>query len=389
MSDSNPTWPNRPLLAVAIAIARCLEVVRVLLAPKVMGEVGFADGVNAGISHALDIATVEAPILLCSELGVLQAATAPALALLRRISPPEQAPRTVPTELWRLLERTPLGEAVEWRPTGARQGVLGCTRYAAARGSYLLLMREVSAKHVALSERLHRQRVDSTERLVASIAHDIRSSVASVVYSADFLEVSGSAIAPTVLSETVRDLSKASANLQLTVDALLDYARLGPSVSVPVQLREVINRALGSLRIQCREGDHRMRVDVAPRAEWVRGNPIVIEQIFVHLLLNAVEASQRPRCMIVTAFPALLPRSPRVGAPFYVCVRVWDDGPGIPQDVRQFIFDPFFTTKQDNAGLGLAIARQAAESLDGLLELTDDDSGTCFSLYLPGCEGLP
>ena len=55
-------------------------------------------------------------------------------------------------------------------------------------------MREVSAKQIALSERLHRQRIDTTERLVASIAHDIRSSVASVVYSADFLNVSGSSI---------------------------------------------------------------------------------------------------------------------------------------------------------------------------------------------------
>jgi signal transduction histidine kinase len=354
-----------------------------------MGEVGLADGVASSASHALDIATVEAPIALCSDSGRVQVATAPALALLRRVSVFDQSPASVPTELWRLLERTPTGEAVEWRPTGARQAVLGCTRYIAARGSYLLLMREVSAKHVALSERLNRQRLDSTERLVASIAHDIRSSVASVVYSADFLEVSGSAIAPTALTETVRDISKASANLQLTVDALLDYARLGPSVSVPVQLREVLNRALGSLRIQCRDGAHRMRVDVAPRAEWVRGNPIVLEQIFVNLLLNAVEASQKPRCMIVTAFPALPPRAPRVGAPFYVCIRVWDDGPGIPADVRQFVFDPFFTTKPESAGLGLAIAREAAESLDGTLELSDDESGTCFSLYLPGCEGLP
>jgi signal transduction histidine kinase len=65
---------------------------------------------------------------------------------------------------------------------------------------------------------------------------------------------------------------------------------------------------------------------------------------------------------------------------------VWDDGPGIPPDHRRFVFDPFFTTKQGSPGLGLAIARQAAESLDGMLELTDDETGTCFSLYLPGWE---
>ena len=77
--------------------------------------------------------------------------------------------------------------------------------------------------------------------------------------------------------------------------ALLDYAHLGPSVSGPVSLRDVLNRALSTLRPHYHEGAHRLRVDLAPRAEWVRGNPLVVEQIFVSLLLNCVEASSAPR----------------------------------------------------------------------------------------------
>lgn len=354
-----------------------------------MGEPSRAEGDASVASRSLDIATVEAPIALCSATGVLQVATAPALALLRRIAVVGPLPSAVPADLWRLLERTETGEAVEWRPLGLAREVLGCTRYPAASGRYVLLMREVSSKRLALSERLHRQRLDLTERLVTSIARDFRSSVASVVYSADFLNGRGEDIEPAVLAETVRDISKASASLQQTLDALLDYAHLGPSVSGPVPLREVLNRALGSLRNYYREGAHRLRVDVAPRAEVVRGNPLVIEQIFVNLLLNAVEASAAPRCVIVTAFPALSPSDQPSGLPFSVCIRVWDDGPGILPDHRPFIFDPFFTTKQGSPGLGLVLARQAAESLDGCLELTEDETGTCFSLYLPGYEGEP
>lgn len=349
-----------------------------------MGEPSRADG-DATVA-SLDIAAVEAPIAVCTATGVLKAATAPALALLRRVSVLEQLPVAIPGELWRILERTASGEAVEWRPPGLSNEVLGCTRYPAAPGSYVVLMREVSSKRLALSERLNRQQKDFTERLIASIARDLRSSVASVVYSADFLNVSGPGIASGLLQEAVRDISKASANLQQTLDALLDYAHLGPTVSVAVPLRDVLNRAVGSLRAHYREGAHRLRMDVAPRAELVRGNPLVIEQIFVNLLLNAVEASSAPRCVIVTAFPALRPLDRSFDTPFYICIRVWDDGPGIPPDHRRFVFDPFFTTKQGSPGLGLAIARQAAESLDGMLELTDDETGTCFSLYLPGWE---
>jgi signal transduction histidine kinase len=349
-----------------------------------MREASLMDGDAEVAPHALDIAAVDAPIALCNASGGVEAATAPALALLKRAALLDRLPANLPADLWRLLEKTAIGEAVEWRPPGSRRDVLGCTRYAGADGVYVLLMKEVSAKHLALAERLKRQQADFTERLVASIAHDIRSSVASVVYGADFLN--GSGLDPGVVSEAVRDISKASANLQQTVDALLDYAHLGPSVSVPVALRDVLNRAVGSLRAHYRQGAHRVRVDLAPGADWVRGNPIVIEQIFVHLLLNAVEASPAPRCVIVTAFPSQCPQAPAAG-PSAICIRVWDDGPGIPLELRDFVFEAFFTTKQGSAGLGLSLARQAAESLNGALELSEDTSGTCFSLYLPGAEG--
>ena len=354
-----------------------------------MGEASRVNGDASTLSYYLDIAALQAPIALCTARGTLHAATPPALALLRRATAVDEAPDCVPSELWRLLERTATGEAVEWRCPAAPNEVLGCTRYAAAPGSYVLLMGEVSSKRLALAERLQRQRRESTERLLASVARDIRSAVASVAYGVDFLSVSGGNVAQATLVEAVRDISKASATLQHTLDTLLDYARLGPSISVPVALRDVLTRALSSLRAHYHDGAHRVRMDLAPRAEWVRGNPLVIEQIFVSLLLNAVEASTAPRCVIVTAFPALQNLTQDTNSAPCICVRVWDDGPGIPLDLRRFVFEPFFTTKQGSSGLGLALARQGAESLDGKLELTEDDTGTCFSLFLPGCEGAP
>jgi len=350
-----------------------------------MGQPSWAEADVSVVSY-LDIATLEAPIALCSLTGLVHAASRSARGLLQRVSHTEQLPAALPAELWGLLERTATGEAVEWRSPVAPHELLGCTRYAGGPGAYVLLMREVSSKRVALSELLHRQRVDMTEHLVASIARDIRSSVASMVYSAEFLNVSVNRAEPAVLAETMGDIARASASLQQTLDSLLDYARLGPSVCTPVPLRDVLNRAMASLRGQYGERAHRLRVDLAPRAEQVRGNPIVIEQIFVALLRNAVEASPTPRCVIVTAFPALPPPAMPLATGPRVCIRVWDDGPGISALHRRFVFEPFFTTKQGSLGLGLAIARQAAESLEGALELADDDTGTCFSLSLPGIE---
>jgi len=342
--------------------------------------------------YSLHVEALQVPLAVCSSQGSVQVATPLALELLRRLSVVDHTPAPLPTELWSLLERTPAGEAVEWRPPGKPGDVLGFTRYAATSHSYLLLMREVSAKHVALSERVHRQRTETTERLVASIAHDIRGPVASIVYSVDFLRGRARSLGQQMLSETLQDIGEASRRLQLTADALLDHAGLGPRVSVPVLLQDVLNRVRGLLGAHYRDGAHRLRVDIAPHAEWVRGNPVVIEQIFVNLLLNSAEASPSPRYVIVTASPSPPPpgrehQKKREEAPFYVCIRVWDDGPGIPASFREFIFDAFFTTKANCTGLGLSIARHAAETLDGTILLMDDEPGTSFAVYLPGCEG--
>jgi signal transduction histidine kinase len=335
-------------------------------------------------NDVLALNAIEAAIAVCSSSGELEAATPVALALLRRLGVLESAPAPLPAELWRLLERVAAGEAIEWRPPSAQRHLLGCTRYALSRRRSLLLMREVSEKHLALSERLHRQRLESTGRLVASIAHDIRSSVASIAYSADFLSVGGATITKEVLAETAREISEASRRLQLTVDGLLDYARLGPSVSIPVSLREVLSRSQGLLRSLYREGVHRLRVELGANAEWVRGNPITIEQIFVNLLLNAAEASADPRLVSVTS--EVTPRGPSDAETSYVCIRVCDDGPGIPESLAESVFAPFFTTKQDGTGLGLTTAREAAESFDGHLLLEPCPRGACFAVYLKRSE---
>ena len=66
-------------------------------------------------------------------------------------------------------------------------------------------------------------------------------------------------------------------------------------------------------------------------------------------------------------------------------VTVRDDGPGIPESMRERIFNPFFTTKPRGSGLGLAIVRKVMDAHEGRIEVQTglDGSGTCFRLLLP------
>lgn len=64
-------------------------------------------------------------------------------------------------------------------------------------------------------------------------------------------------------------------------------------------------------------------------------------------------------------------------------VRIDDNGPGIPEHVREQIFEPFFSTKEEGTGLGLALARRILEEHGGWLNLRHSGRGAGFVLVLP------
>jgi signal transduction histidine kinase len=67
-----------------------------------------------------------------------------------------------------------------------------------------------------------------------------------------------------------------------------------------------------------------------------------------------------------------------------IVLEVVDNGPGIPENIREKIFEPFFTTRETGTGLGLAIVRQIVHSHGGKISLTDNrPQGTIFSVTLP------
>lgn len=334
-------------------------------------------GVAAQVaSGSLDLGDVRGPVVLADDDGRLRFVSEEARTLFVRFSIPEQ-PARLPPELWRALDATPVGQALEWRPSSATVAVLELSRYRVG-ASWLVLLREVSMQHAALSRKLHRQRLEVTGRLVASIAHELRNSVSSIVYSADLLQ-SRDALPRDAFDDSVLAIMEASRRLQATVDGLLDYARLGPTVSLPVSLREVLTRAQGFVGPFYRSGKHHMRVALAPEADWVQGNSIVVEQVFVNLLLNAAEASTAPVTVQVTSEHA---SHPSTGRPM-VRVRVADDGPGVAAGLRSRIFEPFVTTRERGTGLGLTNSREAVESLGGAIVLAEVERGATFVVYLP------
>jgi signal transduction histidine kinase len=140
------------------------------------------------------------------------------------------------------------------------------------------------------------------------------------------------------------------------------------------------------LRPQVRDGGHHLLVQVSPEASWVRCNSLVVEQVLVNLLMNAMEASSNAVHVTLTTLrvnAAQAPSSVRALCTGGDLVRlaVEDDGPGVAPELRERIFEPFFTTKPDGTGLGLPMAREALASTGAALTLEPSAKGARFVLW--------
>jgi hypothetical protein len=107
-------------------------------------------------------------------------------------------------------------------------------------------------------------------------------------------------------------------------------------------------------------------------------DPKQIQQVFLNLILNAVQAM--PDGGLLTITSALVKEDGRD----LVRIGINDTGPGIPSPILEKIFTPFFTTKAQGTGLGLAICHQLITRHNGRISVTSKDGkGTLINVELP------
>jgi len=64
-------------------------------------------------------------------------------------------------------------------------------------------------------------------------------------------------------------------------------------------------------------------------------------------------------------------------------IKIWDEGPGVPKDMKDIIFDPLITGRPEGTGLGLSITQEIVQRHKGVVQLEEYHGKTCFSIYLP------
>ncbi len=238
--------------------------------------------------------------------------------------------------------------------------------------------------------RLRAERLEAVAELSASLAHEIRNPLASIRSAVQQLgEAEGTDEDDRSL---MRLVVRESDRLSTLLEEFGDFARVDVAERRPVELEEVAEQALETVREHpdAPEGA-RLELAVEQEPEDLWGDRELLHRTLVNLALNGVQAaSEAPEPRVTVTLDALRPEAlggdAELGAP--VRVRVADNGPGLPPEGADRIFDPFFTTREGGTGLGLSIAHRAVHAHGGaLLASSTPEGGTTMVMILPRRDG--
>ncbi|WP_244395930.1 sensor histidine kinase [Beijerinckia indica] len=211
-------------------------------------------------------------------------------------------------------------------------------------------------------------------QIAASVAHEVNQPVAAIrtfAENSQVLLIRGDTGTARINLSTIAGLTE---RIGTIMDELRAFSRKTTSEKEPISLRETIDGALLLVGHRLKQQTINLFVDLADADIVVAAERIRLEQVFVNLLQNAIEAvSNQPDGSI-----QILARPTAEN----VIVTIADNGPGFPDAVMTALFMPFTTTKPDGVGLGLLISHDILNEFNGTLAVENCDGAT-LTITLP------
>lgn len=259
------------------------------------------------------------------------------------------------------------------------------------RVGLLVSFRDISQIKQMQAEVLRMDRLASLGVLASGIAHEIRNPLAGIKTVAQTLEedLDPGDSKREYVARIIRQVNRMDELLR----TLFSYARPKSPMRQQCRLQDIVNEVKGLMQQRFE------RTDICFEEHYAEDLPLVyvdfhqIQQVFLNLFLNAIDAMPNGGSLVLQSRPRLTALHRRDGrgnhAPpgskgLYAEVLVSDTGEGIAQENLPAIFDPFFTTKPQGSGLGLSIVYRIIEEHHGDIQVSSVfGRGTTFNLLLP------
>lgn len=252
---------------------------------------------------------------------------------------------------------------------------------------------ELAATLAETNRRLEQAQADArrSERLAAlgalsaGLAHEIRNPLGVIKGSAEMLSQKLADSNP-LATELAGYISTETNRLSALVTRFLDFARPLHADLTPLEVTQVLDRALNDVAQTWKGGPVRVEKHYDPDLPQVPMDEGLCEQAFVNIVQNAYDA-MGANGGTLRVNVARARRNTRDGNSEGVEIRIADSGPGIPAELREQIFNPFVTTKKSGVGLGLSIVSKIIDGHHGSIRVESSEAaqgtGACFVIFLP------
>lgn len=243
---------------------------------------------------------------------------------------------------------------------------------------FVLYYKNITDERNLYEKMIQNEKMAALGLLAGNIAHELNNPLTGIRSFAQILKDD-----TTLKKEYISDLSeidKAAMRCQNIIQGLKDFSAGSPNAThlKKISLNDTVQRTLPFLKSAVRQ--HNLQLELSTESGLkkdveVFSDPQILQQIIFNLIINACQALKKPGIVKI--------RTSKKGD--FGILEIEDDGPGIPEDIKDKIFEPFFTTKKDGegTGLGLSFCKSMLEKMGGEISFKTSEKGTHFKVKIP------
>lgn len=240
----------------------------------------------------------------------------------------------------------------------------------------LILMTDLSETRRLQKRVAHMQRLSALGKMVASLAHQVRTPLsAAMLYAANL----GSKRLPEASRDNFQTkLMSRLKDLENQVNDMLLFAKSGDQhVVEQVSMQQLLSEVKTGADAMVTLNNSELDVSLPEPDIAILGNKTALASAIQNLIHNSIQIIGSGAQVRVSAMRDLQ-------TPDFVRISVSDNGPGVDLQQVDKLFEPFFTTSSQGTGLGLAVVSSVVNAHQGRIEVTNNvHGGACFNLLLP------
>jgi C4-dicarboxylate-specific signal transduction histidine kinase len=239
----------------------------------------------------------------------------------------------------------------------------------------LLLIQDITELKLAEEKLIQSEKIAALSRLSAGVAHEIGNPLTSISSYVQILD--GMEGKDEFTSKTLEVISKNINRIVSIVKKMASFTKTHETELREHNVRDLLKATLDLVRYDRRSRNIELKLSVPDELNPVLVDDNQLEQIFLNIILNAIDAMSEGGMLEISA-------ADNDGE---VSISFKDTGSGIPPDQLEHVFEPFFTTKESGTGFGLSVSYSIIKSFGGEIDVQSSPGhGTTFTVRLPAHE---